>query len=131
MPTAMRRWGGFLVRYWLPVVAWAGLIFALSSIPSLESGLPKAGDLVLRKLGHIIEYAVLTLLLRRALRAHGLPPERSGISAAALALLYAGLDEYHQSFVPGREGSPRDVLIDALGIGAALYLLPRGRSPGR
>ena len=119
------------LRYWLPVFAWAGLIFALSSIPSLESGLPKAGDLVLRKLGHMIEYAVLALLLHRALRAHSLAPRRALTSAAVLALLYAVLDEYHQSFVPGREGSPRDVLIDALGIGSALYLLPWWRSRRR
>lgn len=126
-----RRRSDLFVRYWLPVLAWAGLIFALSSIPSLKSGLPEPGDFVLRKLGHMVEYAVLALLLRRALWAHGLDQERNGIPTAALALLYAVLDEYHQSFVPGREGSPRDVLIDALGIGAALAFLPGRRSPKR
>lgn len=115
------------VRYWIPVLAWAGLIFTLSSIPSLESGLPELGDLVVRKLGHMVEYAVLTLLLSRALRAHGLSPRRRWATAAFLALLYASLDEYHQSFVPGREGSPRDVLIDAFGIGLALFLPLRWR----
>lgn len=108
------------LRYWLPVFAWAGLIFALSSIPSLESGLPKSGDLVLRKLGHLIEYAVLALLLLRAFGAHGLSPRSRSTAAALISLLYAVLDEYHQSFVPGREGSPRDVLLDALGIGLGI-----------
>ncbi len=115
------------LRYWLPVFAWAGLIFALSSVPSLESGLPRAGDLVLRKVGHVFEYAVLTWLLGRALRAHSLAPRHVRITAAALALFYAALDEYHQSFVPGREGSPRDVLIDAVGIGLALAFFPERR----
>jgi len=126
-----RRWSDLFVRYWLPVLAWAGLIFALSSVPSLRSGLPEPGDFVLRKIGHMVEYAVLALLLRRALRAHGLAQQRDGLLAASLALLYAMLDEYHQSFVPGREGSPRDVLIDAFGIGLALSFLPGRESPKR
>lgn len=124
-------WGRLFVRYWLPVLAWAGLIFALSSIPSLESGLPEPGDFVLRKLGHMIEYAILALLLSRALHAQGLLPQRSRRSAAFLALLYAMLDEYHQTFVPGREGSLRDVLIDALGVGLVLYSPLRGKARER
>ena len=54
------------LNVWLPVVAWAAVIFAFSSIPSLSSGLG-AWDTVLRKGAHITEYAVLGALLYRAL----------------------------------------------------------------
>jgi len=55
-----------LASTWLPVLAWAALIFALSSVPSLSTGLG-LWDLVLRKLAHAGEYAVLGALLARAL----------------------------------------------------------------
>jgi VanZ family protein len=87
-------------------VVWAAVIFALSSIPSLGTGLG-GWDLVLRKLAHIAEYAVLAFLLRRVL---------STPWAFAAAVAYAISDELHQTFVRGREGRPRDVLIDAIGI---------------
>jgi hypothetical protein len=108
-----------LVR-WLPVVAWAGLIFALSSVPDLGTGLG-GWDLVLRKIAHAAEYAILGALL---VRATGTP-----IVAFALGTLYAISDEIHQSFVPGRLGSPLDVAIDAVGvaIGVALWQLARAR----
>jgi VanZ family protein len=95
-----------LLATWAPVIAWAGVIFALSSIPSLGTGLG-TWDLVLRKLAHVTEYAILAFLLRRAF---AVP------AAFGVALAYAISDEFHQTFVRGREGRPRDVAIDALGI---------------
>ena len=97
---------------WLPVVAWAALIFGLSSIPSLNSGLG-TWDTVLRKLAHTAEFAVLAALLWRALR--------NEVAALVVAVAYAATDELHQHFVRGRHGSPVDVAID--GIGAALGLV--------
>jgi VanZ family protein len=96
-----------LVLLWLPVVAWAALIFAFSSIPSLSSGLG-TWDTVLRKGAHLGEYAVLGALLLRAL----------GREAAALlaGVAYAATDELHQHFVVGRHASPVDVGIDAIGV---------------
>ena len=91
---------------WLPPVAWAGLVFGLSSVPNLGTGLG-VWDLVLRKLAHTAEYAVLGFLLARAVP---LAP------AFALGVLYAASDELHQSFVRGRHGAPRDVAIDAFGV---------------
>ena len=101
---------------WAPVVLWAALIFALSSIPSLATGLG-LWDLVLRKLAHLVEYAVLGALLLRALRREP--------AAIALGSLYAVTDEIHQSFVAGRHGSPLDWLIDTLGVVAGVVLLAR------
>ena len=95
------------MTHWLPVILWAGVIFALSSIPRLGTGLG-VWDTILRKGAHITEYAILALLLVRAV----------GREAPALALgvLYAASDELHQSFVRGRHASPVDVAIDAVGL---------------
>ena len=100
--------------FWLPVAAWCGLIFALSSVPGLESGL--SWDFTLRKGAHMFEYAVLFLLIRRALAATTTLSRRAcTITALACAVAYAMSDEFHQSFVPNRGASPIDVLIDAVG----------------
>jgi VanZ family protein len=96
-----------LARSWLPVLAWAALIFALSSVPDLGTGLG-GWDLLLRKLAHVGEYAVLGALLLRAL-------DRP-LPAVVLGVAYAASDELHQHFVPGRRGSPVDVLIDTAGV---------------
>jgi VanZ family protein len=95
------------LTHWLPVVLWAALIFALSSIPSLSSGLG-SWDLALRKGAHLTEYAILGLLLSRALLRE--------VPALALGVLYAVSDELHQSFVRGRHAAPLDVAIDAIGV---------------
>ena len=95
------------MRVWLPVVVWAAVIFAFSSIPSLGTGLG-TWDLVLRKLAHTAEFAVLGALLVRALA--------RPVPAFALGVLYAVSDEVHQHFVSGRRGAPLDVLIDAVGV---------------
>jgi VanZ family protein len=91
---------------WLPVLVWACVIFAFSSEPSLGTGLG-TWDLVLRKLAHLSEYALLGLLLARAVR-------RPAV-AVALAAGYAVTDEVHQTFVEGRHGAPLDVAIDTVG----------------
>lgn len=103
---------------WLPVVAWASLIFALSSIPDLSTGLG-GWDLIVRKLAHAAEYAVLGALLLRAL---GRPWVAVAIGAA-----YAVSDELHQATVPGRTGSPRDVAIDVVGVAVGVFLWKRSR----
>ena len=95
---------------------WAGLIFGLSSIPSLGTGLG-AWDLALRKLAHASEYAVLGLLLLRALGREW--------AAVAVGVLYAATDELHQHFVSGRHASPVDVAIDAAGVLAGVFLVRR------
>jgi VanZ family protein len=101
------------MRAWLPVAVWAAVIFAFSSIPSLGTGLG-GWDLLLRKLAHAAEYAVLGALLLRALR--------RPLPAFALAVLYAVSDEVHQTFVAGREGAPLDVVVDAAGAAAGVLV---------
>jgi VanZ family protein len=99
---------------WLPVLVWAGVIFAFSSIPSLNSGLG-TWDYVLRKGAHMTEYAILAVLFVRA--------TGSFRWAFALTVLYAASDEVHQLFVRGRHGSPVYVAIDAAGALIGLSLL--------
>jgi VanZ family protein len=101
---------------WLPVVAWAAVIFTLSSIPDLGTGLG-GWDLVLRKIAHAAEYAVLGALLLRAIGREA--------PAAALGIAYAVTDEVHQAFVPGRQAAPLDVLIDAVGVIVGVFVVGR------
>jgi VanZ family protein len=106
------------LRLWAPVVLWAAVIFALSSVSDLGTGLG-TWDLVLRKVGHAAEFAVLGALLLRALRDEWV--------ALAAGIAYAVTDEVHQHFVPGRVGAPVDVAIDAVGVGLGVLLWRRYR----
>ena len=102
------------------MLAWAAVIFAFSSIPSLSTGLGTY-DTVLRKGAHITEYAILGALLYRALG--------NEILALGIGIAYAATDELHQHFVRGRHASPIDVGIDAVGlcVGMLVWLRLRER----
>ena len=103
----------------VPPVALMALIFLLSAQPDLSTGLG-FWDLLLRKLAHACAFGALTLLWLRAL---GPLTARALLGAVTISLLYAVSDEYHQTFVTGRHGSPVDVGVDAIGIGAAVLLV--------
>jgi VanZ family protein len=109
-----------VVTVWLPVLAWAAVIFAFSSVPNLGTGLG-TWDTVLRKGAHVTEYAVLGVLLCRALAREAV--------ALATGIAYAATDELHQHFVQGRHASPVDVAIDAVGVavGMLVWLQVRDR----
>jgi VanZ family protein len=130
------------VRY-LPPLAWSALIAWFSSagwhggatFPWLEAWaralLPwsapeqiAALHWLLRKTGHVVEYAVLALLWRRALTVPGGPAPWRG--PLALAALTAVLDEAHQALTPTREGRIADVLLDTGAAAAALHVAARG-----
>jgi len=104
------------LRLWAPVVLWAAVIFAFSSVPDLGTGLG-TWDLVLRKIAHAGEFAILGALLLRALR--------DELPALGLGVAYAASDELHQHFVEGRVGSPLDVLIDSVGVAIGVLLWRR------
>ena len=95
-----------------PPLAVMTLIFALSATPDLSTGLG-LWDTILRKLAHITIFGVLWLTVARA------ADWRRPFLTTAIAILYAVSDEFHQSFVEGRHGTPVDVAIDTLGIGLA------------
>ncbi len=102
------------LKFWLPVIIWTGIIFILSAIPNLKSGLEQ--DFIFRKIAHILEYAILTFLLFRAFRAGGTKTKKAIILSIIITFLYALSDEYHQTFIFGREGRLEDVGIDSIGI---------------
>ena len=90
------------------------MIFTLSSIPGLATDLG-VWDTILRKAAHATEYAILALLLYRALGRE--------VPAFAIGFAYAVSDEIHQEFVRGRHASPFDVSMDAAGLALGLLLL--------
>ena len=131
------------LKYWIPAFCVAALISVFSThyfsgeqtagvlIPILHRLFPYASMHTLsrmhtgiRKLAHVIEFGVFSIAVF-----HGVRAERSGwkFQWAALTLLiaasYAGLDEWHQSFVPLREPRLRDVLIDTTGALLAQMLV--------
>ncbi len=115
-----------LIARFAPPIVLMGVIFAFSAQPDLNSGLGTI-DFVGRKVVHMTEFGLLWFLWHRALR------HRHPGWAAAIAIGYAMTDEYHQTFVEGRHGTPRDVLIDAAGvaIGYALWRRRAGRIAAR
>jgi VanZ family protein len=112
---------------WLAPILLMVVIFAFSAQPSLDSGLGLL-DTIGRKLIHAAEYALLCLLWWRPL-ARVLPARRAIFVAFAIASAYAVTDEFHQTFVEGRHGTPVDWLIDTAGAAlAATWLLRRERA---
>jgi VanZ family protein len=128
---------------WLPVLAWAGVIFYASTsafsdantgrfiipilhwlFPAASAGALEQMHFLIRKCGHFTEYFVLGLLLLRAFRAGRREVRlRWALAAIAIAACYATFDEWHQSFVPGRGGLEiSDILIDTTAAALARAL---------
>lgn len=106
---------------WAPPLVLMGVIFLLSAQPHLHTDLGTI-DTIGRKLVHFAEYGLLTFLWWRALRTR-MDPRRAALVAFVLASLYAASDEFHQTFVEGRSGSPVDWAIDTAGAAAAALRL--------
>jgi len=103
-----------------PIVRWL--------LPDLSDEAVHAVVVGARKGAHLAEYAVLAMLLWRAVRkppAPGAPAwqwSRAGL-VLVLVALWATMDELHQTFVPSRQGSALDVLLDTLGGAVGLFCL--------
>ena len=141
------------LKYWLPVLTWLGVIFIGSTDlmsaehtsriigpilrwfnPDISAETVMQVQFFVRKAGHITEYAILSMLLWRALRGG----TRWQVKMSILFFLtwiacaiFAASDEFHQSFVPSRTSSPIDVMIDVTGalIGLAICLAFASRRP--
>jgi VanZ family protein len=130
-----------LVKYWIPVIAWMLLIFLGSGdlmsaehtsrflIPFLRWIAPDMSpatiasiQLLIRKCAHLTEYAILAVLLWRAISQRQAGSWRVAAFTLVAAAIYASLDEFHQTFISSRTGSPWDVIIDCAGamIGLAI-----------
>ena len=131
------------LKYWLPLLIWLGVIFIGSTgvlsaeqtsrflIPFLRWLYPQISiatilsiHLALRKLGHLIEYGILAVLLWRALR--GTLTSTRNLAIASLVFMvsavFAASDEFHQSFIPSRTASSNDVMIDICGAVVGLTI---------
>jgi VanZ family protein len=139
------------LKYWLPVLAWMVFIFIGSTdllsaehtsrfigpflrwfAPDVSDATVASVQLVVRKCAHLTEYAILSALLFRAFRQS--QPRVGRVLAISLfiAAVYATLDEFHQTYVASRTGSPWDVLIDCAGALAGVLIywrMVRGRKP--
>ena len=105
---------------WTPAVVMMGLIFLASSTPASQLPYFGAIDLLVKKGGHAIGYALLGLSYFYALPSRLSIPYRA-VMALLMAILFSLSDEFHQSFVEGRTSTVRDVLIDTGGAMLALF----------
>jgi len=125
------------LKYWLPLLIWLGLIFIGSTDlmsaehtsriivpllrwfnPDISAEIIMRVQFFVRKTGHVTEYAILAMLLWRALRGGTRWQMKMSILfcvAAIVCVIFATSDEFHQSFVPSRTASPIDVMIDTCG----------------
>jgi VanZ family protein len=128
IPRLLRR--AELIRYWLPALAWSAVLLILSgqagssflTFRMLEWVVPASSQsfdivhVLLRKTLHVLGYGLLGFLDFRAVRG-----ERTGWTlrwsaiAIGLVVIIASLDEWHQASVPGRTGTPLDVVVDCAG----------------
>jgi VanZ family protein len=131
------------LKYWIPAICLAIVISVFSThyfsgpqtarviIPILHWLFPSASRHVLhlmhiaiRKAAHVFEFGAFSIAVF-----HGIRADRYGwrldwaLTTLLIAVGYAGLDEWHQSFVPLREPSVRDVMIDATGALLAQVLV--------
>jgi VanZ family protein len=117
--TGMQQKATPILLRWLPAMILMLVIFILSGQPASRLPVFGAYDLLIKKLGHATGYAMLGLAYFYAL-----PPRlRSGyrwLLALLMAVLFALSDEFHQSFIEGRNSSLIDVMIDTAGAMVAL-----------
>lgn len=108
------RTGGSLVRYWLPVVIYVGLIFTASSLHNVGPSLFPNMD----KVEHGLEYGLFGLLLGRAFRftVGGKRGLWWAVGTALVGSAVGALDEFYQSFVPGRDSDIHDWMADSTAV---------------
>jgi VanZ family protein len=140
------------VKYWIPVILWMSIIIWMSTEtfspehtasviePFFRLIVPRTSPqqinfihALLRKVSHVAEYFVLSLLLFRAFRGDSAASWhwRWSFLALVIVILSAFLDEFHQSLVPTRTSAITDVAIDMAGGGIAQLLTILWHTPGK
>jgi len=137
-------WMKSFLKYWLPVLGWLVLTFIGSTnmlsvantspfiVPFLlwlKPGMTQEATwgiiVVIRHCAHMVEYAILALLMWRALRGGTSISMRMSTACGVVLLacaLFAASDEFHQMFVKSRTPSVRDVLLDVQGASVGLLI---------
>jgi VanZ family protein len=131
-------------KYWLPLICWIGLTLWMSTgtfsfgntsfwverillflFPGIPPEQAKLINVFLRRAGHVTEYFILGILLFRAFRGGSAASWkwRWFWGALIVVVLWAAIDEFHQSLVPTRTPSSMDVGIDAAGGILALFVI--------
>ena len=124
----------YLLWYWLPPLIWMGLLFLVSAQPDPPGPRQPLLSEIYAIIGHVIAYGLLAFWWYRALRSvpslSGDGQVRTHVARIAflVTVLYAASDEFHQSFVPGRDASLPDLIVDAAG---ALILISWRRGKHR
>jgi VanZ family protein len=117
------------LRFWFPVVIWMAVIFVFSSRQKVALTESYIVSFLFFKTLHLVEYCILYGVTYRALRNTIQKQNASWILAFIIISLYAVTDEVHQRFVPTREGTVRDAIIDMFAGGFAWiylrYILPK------
>ena len=134
-----------MINSWIWVIAWMSIIFFFSTdlfsgsqtsriigpflkwfAPDISAESIARVQLVFRKIAHLVEYAILSILCCRALVKQDklrVLQLAALVQAVLIAVAYAAFDEWHQSWTDERFGSPLDVAIDSVGaiVGAVLF----------
>ena len=134
-----------MINSWIWVIAWMSIIFFFSTdlfsgsqtsriigpflkwfVPDISAESIATVQLVFRKIAHLVEYAILSILCCRALAKQDklrVLQLAALVQAVLISVAYAAFDEWHQSWTDERFGSPLDVAIDSVGaiVGAVLF----------
>ncbi len=122
------------VMPWLMLVAWMGFIFIMSNTNgtrsseqsqwvvdvlrflgiNLESFLAELATLIVRKLAHFTEYLILYFLFYKVIYMY-FGKGKALLISLMFVFLFSCTDEFHQLFIPGRDGNFKDILIDTSG----------------
>lgn len=109
------------LKYWLPPILWAVIIFNLSSGPLPLVTDSYWGDFAFKKFSHVLFYSILAVLIYRALIFEKVNKIHALYLAIFYSMLYGISDEIHQSFIPGRGPYVRDVIFDTIGAGIGVF----------
>jgi len=126
MPAGKNMLGQSVIRktlyYWVPFLAYCGLIFYGSSRSYNINSFSIPGT---DKLIHFCEYFLLLVFTLRCFCYAGGATVRKhcALFSIIFCLFYAASDELHQLFVPHRDCSLLDFAVDGAGILAAAWLL--------
>ena len=128
LPVDFRKSFPIWIKRWGPALLVMAIIFLASSLPSDQIPNLGAMNFTVKKLGHVLGYALLGLAFRRGFEQQGISTGWACLFAIVCAVLYGGTDEFHQSFVPGRGSTLFDVGVDSVGAALGLTLQTLART---